>query len=174
MSAVMTSNDCESEPSARTSSSPRTHVLLLRLHYMVSAPPAAKEDPAIRDVSAHANVSELHLAADVLVADYSSAMFDFAITGKPIVLFTYDVDDYQHRLRGFYLDLATEAPGPLLATTDEVIDALRGNLGVDGRYGERYARFRERFCHLEDGRGTERLLTLLLRATESEPVEVSA
>ncbi len=107
------------------------HVLVLRLHYMVSASVAAKEHPAIRDVSAYPNVSELYLAADVLVTDYSSIMFDFAITGKPIVLFTYDLDDYQDRLRGFYLDLATEAPGPLLTTTEDVIAALRDGRGAD-------------------------------------------
>ena len=149
------------------------HVLLLRLHYMVSASLAAKEHPAIHDVSAHPNVSELYLASDVLVTDYSSVMFDFAITGKPIVHFTYDLDDYQDRLRGFYLDLATEAPGPLLATTDEVITALRDGPGADVRYAERYARFRERFCHLEDGRATERLLQRLLKATSGEPLEAA-
>ena len=140
------------------------HVLLLRLHYMVSAPPTATQHPAIRDVSSHPDVSELYLAADVLLTDYSSAMFDFAVTRKPIVLFTYDLDDFQDRLRGFYLDLAAEAPGPLLATTDEVIAALRQGYGTDAGYASRYARFRERFCHLEDGRATERVLSRLTTA----------
>ena len=141
------------------------HVLLLRLHYMVSARGTADEHPAIRDVSDHSDVSELYLAADVLVTDYSSAMFDFAITGKPIVIFPYDLEDYQRRLRGFYLDLAREAPGPLVTTTEGVVTALQELPERNAEYGERYARFRQRFCPLDDGRATERLLEHMLSAT---------
>ncbi|CAA9466909.1 MAG: CDP-glycerol:poly(glycerophosphate) glycerophosphotransferase [uncultured Solirubrobacteraceae bacterium] len=149
------------------------HVLLLRLHYMVSTPLAAELHPAIRDVSRHPDVSELYLAADVLVTDYSSVMFDFAITGKPIVLFAYDLEDYQDRLRGFYLELADEAPGPLVATTEEVVAALRERPGADDRYRERYARFRDRFSDLEDGRVTERFLEHLLPAVRARGASAS-
>ena len=137
------------------------HVLLLRLHYLVTdeLPPAA--DPAVRDVSSHPDVSELYLAADVLVTDYSSTMFDFAVTGRPLAFLTYDLADFQHRVRGFYFDLAEEAPGPLVETTAGLIGVLRDLEGTRARYAERYARFRERYCHLEDGRATERVLERL-------------
>ncbi len=115
------------------------------------------------DVSWHPDIGELYLAADVLVTDYSSAMFDFAVTGKPMLFYTYDLDEYKSLLRGFYFDLAPEAPGPLLPTSPEVLDALRDIDAVSERYAERYARFRERFCHLEDGRATERVIALALR-----------
>jgi CDP-glycerol glycerophosphotransferase len=98
----------------------------------------------------------------VLVTDYSSTMFDFAVTGRPMLFYTYDLADYGDRLRGFYFDLAPEAPGPLLETSAEVFDALRDLPAISARYAERYARFRERFCHLEDGRATERVLARLL------------
>ncbi len=137
------------------------HVLLLRLHYMVGNRLELAAHPAVRDVSAHPDVSRLYLAADALVTDYSSTMFDFTVTGRPIFFLTYDLADFQDRLRGFYFDLAPVAPGPLLETTEELVVALRDTEAVVERYAGRYARFRERFCHLEDGRATDRVLERL-------------
>ena len=138
------------------------HCLLLRLHYMLTGRLRAMDHPAVRDVSLHPDISDLYLAADVLVTDYSSAMFDFAVTGRPLLFFTYDLAEYRDSLRGFYFDFAPEAPGPLLETTAEVIGALGDLDGVRAAYAERYVRFRERYCHLEDGHATERVIDWLL------------
>jgi CDP-glycerol glycerophosphotransferase len=140
---------------------PRT-CLLLRLHYMLTGRLRAMEHPAIRDVSFHPDISDLYLAADVLITDYSSAMFDFAVTGRPQLFFTYDLADYRDTLRGFYFDFAPEAPGPLLETTAEVVEALADLPAVTARYAERYARFRERYCHLDDGHATDRVVEWLV------------
>ena len=139
-----------------------SHHLLLRVHYMLTGRLAATSHDAVSDVSAHPDVAELYLAADVMVTDYSSTMFDFAVTGKPMAFFAYDLDDYRDRQRGFYFDFLPEAPGPVVTTTPELIEAIAG--APDDRYAERYARFRERFCHLEDGRATERVLSRITRA----------
>lgn len=64
------------------------------------------------DVSDYRDVRDLYLAADLLVADCSSTMFDRAVTGRPILLFTYDLDHYRDELRGCYVDPADAAPGP--------------------------------------------------------------
>ena len=137
-----------------------SHRLLLRLHYMVrEALPA--DDGAVRDVSAHPEVSDLYLAADVLVTDYSSTMFDFAVTGKPIVLLAPDLADYADRLRGFYYDYRAMAPGPVVETTDELVAVLVDLTATQRAYADRYATFRERFCHLDDGGATARVLAAL-------------
>jgi CDP-glycerol glycerophosphotransferase len=138
------------------------HVLLLRLHYMLTGRLAAMDHPSVRDVSAYPEVGELYLAADVLVTDYSSTMFDFAVTGRPQLFFTYDLEDYADRLRGFYFDFAPIAPGPLLRTSDELLGALADLPRVTADYAERYAAFRETFCHLEDGHATDRVVERLL------------
>jgi CDP-glycerol glycerophosphotransferase len=144
----------------------KDHVLLLRLHYLLTGRLAAVEHPSIQDVSLHPDISRLYLAADVLVTDYSSTMFDFAVTGRPMLFFTYDLDDYQNRLRGFYFDLAPLAPGPLLETSAQVLDALADLPAVAERNRDRYARFQDRFCHLEDGHATDRVLDRLRRRDE--------
>ncbi len=137
------------------------HVLLLRLHRMLGAQEIAAAHHGVRDVSQRPEVSELYLAADVMVTDYSSTMFDFAITGKPMLFYTYDLDDFAGRLRGLYLDLVAEAPGPLLATTNAVIDALRDLPALTRAYAPRYTRFTDRFCGLEDGHATDRVTARL-------------
>jgi CDP-glycerol glycerophosphotransferase len=136
-------------------------VLLLRLHHELTARSAAVAHPRVREVSRHPDISDLYLAADALVTDYSSVMFDFAITGRPIVFYAYDLDDYRDRLRGFYFPLEPEAPGPIVTTEDALIAALNDLPGVAAANADRYARFRERYCHLEDGHATERVLARL-------------
>ena len=119
------------------------------------------------DVSDRPEPAELYLAADVLVTDYSSAMFDFGVTGKPMLFFTYDLDHYRDDLRGFYVDLAEVAPGPLLRTSDELVAAIAGIDEVIADHAGSYARFRETFCALEDGHATERVLDLLFPSGDS-------
>ncbi len=145
------------------------HVLLLRLHYMLTGRLEAYEHPAVRDVSFHPEVSELYLAADVLVTDYSSTMFDFAVTGKPLLFYTYDLDDYESRVRGFYFDLASIAPGPLVRTTEELLGALAELPRVTAEHADAYAHFRETFCHLDDGHASERVLDRVLRTQAPRP-----
>ena len=159
----------ELDVSAFTERLAHDHVLLLRLHYMLTGRFEAAEHPAVRDVSFHPDVSELYLAADVLVTDYSSTMFDFAVTGKPLLFYTYDLEDYENRLRGFYFDLSSVAPGPLLQTTGELLDALTDLPGATADYAARYEHFRQTFCHLEDGRATERVLDRALRTPAPRP-----
>lgn len=135
-----------------------THALLLRAHPHSTVEWDGPSGMSAIDVSGHSDIRELYLAADVLVTDYSSAMFDFAVTGKPMLFFTYDLDEYRDVTRGFYFDFESEAPGPLLSTTDEVADALEDLEAVSARYDSAYAAFCDRFCALEDGAATERVI----------------
>ena len=147
----------------------RAHGLLAKTGANVAA------HPVLRDVTHHDDLRELYLAADALITDYSSAMFDFALTGKPILLYVHDLERYRDELRGFYFDLCAEAPGPLVRTTTELVSELRDLDAVTERYAGAYARFRERFCHTEDGRASERVVDILLERLEgAPPVPVAA
>jgi CDP-glycerol glycerophosphotransferase len=111
-------------------------------------------------------VEELCLAADALVTDYSSIMFDYAVLDRPIVVHAPDWDVYR-TMRGTYFDLMEEPPGTVTTTTAEVVDALRSG----GAWGEEPQRaraaFRAKFCSLEDGRAAERVVR---RVWLGEPV----
>jgi len=145
------------------------HILLLRLHYMLTGRLQAMKHPALREVSFHPDVSELYLAADVLVTDYSSTMFDFAVTGKPLLFYAYDLEDYGSRVRGFYFDLPSVAPGPLVRSTRGLLEALADLPQVTAQYASRYAHFRDTFCHLDDGHASERVLDRVLERQAPRP-----
>ncbi|WP_324276417.1 CDP-glycerol glycerophosphotransferase family protein [Blastococcus brunescens] len=138
------------------------HVLLLRLHSMVSGRITVPPGAPVIDVSDVPEPAELYLAADVLVTDYSSAMFDFAVTGKPMVFYTYDLEHYRDDLRGFYFDLTDVAPGPIVRSSEELLEAIADSDVAAPGFADRYARFRDTFCSLEDGHATDRVLDLLL------------
>ena len=131
---------------------PAEDVLLARQHYLEDA---ALRGAAgrVRDVSAHPSVEELCLAADVLVTDYSSIMFDYAVLDRPIVIHAPDWETYVNN-RGTYFDLLDLRPGPVGRTVDDAAQAL---LAGDPEPAER-ARFRAEFCALEDGGASERVV----------------
>jgi CDP-glycerol glycerophosphotransferase len=134
------------------------HVVLVRTHYLISDRTWSQMDDFVIDVSSYPDIADLYLATDVLVTDYSSAMFDFAGTGKPMVFFTYDLERYRDHVRGFYFDFAAEAPGPLLETSEEVIEALREIDSVRERYAGAYAAFAAKFCPYDDGGASRRVI----------------
>jgi CDP-glycerol glycerophosphotransferase len=140
------------------------YVVLVRLHYKLTGRPQLPDSKAIRNVSGHPEVAELYLAADVMVTDYSSTMFDFAVTGKPVVFYTYDLEHYRDEVRGFYFDLSTQAPGPLVRSQQQLVDSLRNLDALKHDYAAAYGRLTEKFCHLDDGHATERFLEHLVPA----------
>ncbi|MEU0129340.1 CDP-glycerol glycerophosphotransferase family protein [Streptomyces sp. NPDC006289] len=137
----------------------RTTVLVRRHPRVTGSVPA---DPALRDASAHPDVTELLLIADVLVTDYSGLVFDFALTGRPMLFHTYDLEHYRDTVRGFCLDFETRAPGPLLVSTQEVADALRATPASAALHADAYESFRRDHCGPTGGGAARRVVDRLL------------
>ncbi|EFL13503.1 bifunctional glycosyltransferase family 2 protein/CDP-glycerol:glycerophosphate glycerophosphotransferase [Streptomyces sp. C] len=139
------------------------HVLLVRGHYRVNEQLRdGVRDGFVVDVSRWPDTTDLLLVADVLVSDYSSALFDFALTDRPILLFTYDLEHYRDTLRGFTFDLEEKAPGPLLADSASLIAAVRDADALGAEYAEARAAFRAEFCDLDTGRAAEQVVDRML------------
>ncbi|WP_110588690.1 CDP-glycerol glycerophosphotransferase family protein [Microbacterium suaedae] len=134
-------------------------VVLVRGHSRTLLPGENASGPRVVDVTGYADVSRLMLAADALITDYSSVMFDFSITGKPMLFLVPDIEHYRGELRGFYFDLAERAPGPLVRTQDELIAALDEDPAA---YAEKYASWRAVFNARDDGRASERVVARLI------------
>ncbi|GAA0548733.1 CDP-glycerol:glycerophosphate glycerophosphotransferase [Actinomadura livida] len=132
------------------------HVLLVRLHTNVVDGVPEDEHGFVRDVSLYPDITELYLISDMMISDYSSVMFDYANTGRPMLFFTYDLADYRDRLRGFYFDFEAESPGPLVETSDDLIDAIRDVESATAGHATRYKEFVDRFCPLDDGSAAAR------------------
>lgn len=136
------------------------YIVLVRLHVIVKNDLKVSEELAdfVINVSKYHDMQELLLLADVLITDYSSSMFDFANTKKPMIFYTYDLEEYRDDIRGFYIDFENEAPGPLVKNTVEVIESLKNIENVNKNYQEKYNEFSKKYCQFEDGRATKRVV----------------
>ncbi|MFI2640115.1 CDP-glycerol glycerophosphotransferase family protein [Streptomyces sp. NPDC018610] len=147
--------------------------LMVRGHYFYGSSPHVAElrrSGRIVDVSGHARVEELYLAADALITDYSSAMFDYAVLDRPIIVFAPDWDIYS-AVRGTYFNLLQESPGAVATSQAELIRLLSSDEYDDADAAERRAAFRRRFCEFDDGRAAERVVRRVFLG-ESTPLPI--
>jgi len=138
------------------------YVTLLRGHSRTLLPGEDVHAPGVIDVTGYPDVSELFLAADALITDYSSVMFDFTVTGKPLFFFTPDLKHYRETLRGFYFDLITVAPGPLVSTMQELVETVRVGSSIAPDFAAKYTAWQKRFNPQDDGRAADRVVVRLL------------
>lgn len=140
------------------------YVLLLRLHYLVvEALDMSKYGKFAVNGSAYDDVTDLYLITDILITDYSSVFFDFANLKRPVLYYTYDLERYRDVLHGFYLSMEDDLPGPMLLTNDEVVDAIKNIDQIQEKYKDRYEEFYNRFCCIDDGHATERVVNKIFK-----------
>ncbi|MED1468600.1 CDP-glycerol:glycerophosphate glycerophosphotransferase [Bacillus salipaludis] len=134
------------------------YIIILRMHYLVAENfDLTAYNGFAFDFSKHEDIQDLYLISDLLITDYSSVFFDYANLKRPMIFFTYDIEEYKGDLRGFYFNLEEEAPGPLVSTTEEVIKAIK-NFSKENYSNDKLNQFYERFCFLEDGHASERVV----------------
>lgn len=116
--------------------------------------------------------NDLMTVVDILITDYSSIFFDFLPTGRPIVQYLYDLEDYG-RSRGLNLEL-DDLPGDVAQTREELLSSVESlataitEAGPDADHvhnplqGERYKRAQNRFCPREDGHSSERAVDFFI------------
>jgi CDP-glycerol glycerophosphotransferase len=135
-------------------------LVLFRLHYLVTNTiDFARYDGFLRDVSGLDDINDLCIASDVLVTDYSSVYFDYALLDRPMVFYMYDLDRYSTSLRGFYLPIE-DVPGPIARTQDELHAAL-ADPELGAKYAERRADLVATMAPHDDGHAAQRVLDLI-------------
>jgi CDP-glycerol glycerophosphotransferase len=140
------------------------YTILVRSHYFSSdaqtSPAGQPTDPErarVLDVSVHPSVEDLCLAADMLITDYSSLMFDFAVLDRPLVIYAPDWEEYR-RVRGVYFDLTAAPPGIVTTVQEDLADAIRTGRATSPAANAARAAFRTRFCPYDDGEAAERVV----------------
>jgi CDP-glycerol glycerophosphotransferase (TagB/SpsB family) len=142
----------------------RNQVVLLKVHERAYA--HAQRHPGLRGtlVPNAIPTNELLAGTDVLITDYSSVWVDFLATGRPMLFYAPDLDEY---VAERHVNLAPEHwPGPVARTVDELAAHLHEVAGAReplASYAERYAAARTRFCPHEDAAATERVIDIVFR-----------
>ncbi|MDR2255610.1 MAG: bifunctional glycosyltransferase family 2 protein/CDP-glycerol:glycerophosphate glycerophosphotransferase [Arthrobacter sp.] len=135
------------------------YVLMMRGHgHNARAQASQSYEDGVVDVTHHADINDLYLAADLIVTDYSSVMFDAAVARKPMLFYVPDLEEYNSSPRGVYLHVEEIAPGPLLFSTDQLVAAVVEQEWTMLPNTPQYQEFVERFAPRDDGRATERVV----------------
>ncbi|MEV5848090.1 bifunctional glycosyltransferase family 2 protein/CDP-glycerol:glycerophosphate glycerophosphotransferase [Streptomyces sp. NPDC051985] len=147
-------------------------VVLLRAHYFYDRGRRAGGGRVI-DVTAHRSAEDVCLAADALITDYSSIMFDYANLDRPIVVYADDWEVYR-QTRGVCFDLMAEPPGPVARTPEELARIFRDGSWAGPESKRLRAEFRTRFCQFDDGLAAERVVrrVFLGRPPEAVPAVI--
>ncbi|CAM3954489.1 CDP-glycerol:poly(Glycerophosphate) glycerophosphotransferase [Mesobacillus thioparans] len=138
------------------------YIIILRMHYLVAEnfDLSAFEGFAY-DFSKHEDIRELYLISDLLITDYSSVFFDYANLKRPIIFYAYDLEEYKDDIRGFYFNFEEKAPGPIVKTTEQVLEKIK-EIESGNKLSENYEEFYKKFCYLEDGNATSRVVDVIL------------
>ncbi|MFL5777874.1 MAG: CDP-glycerol glycerophosphotransferase family protein [Chloroflexota bacterium] len=131
---------------------PAEYALVLKLHPNIAAS-ALPPDGFDVLVEPTDEMNPLLALTDILITDYSSAVFEFALVRRPIILLLGDLDEYA-RDPGVCIDLATEMVGAQVTDTDGVADAiLADRFDLSG-----YDAFLARHMDACDGRASARFV----------------
>lgn len=136
------------------------YVIVIKYHYMVREKRDFNEYQGFyKVVGQEIEISELYLAADLLITDYSSVMFDYSLLKRPMIFYVYDLEEYKEELRGFYFDFCKEAPGPLVTDTQQLIETI--NKSDFTAYETKYSDFIKKYHTYEKGTASLQIVKLI-------------
>lgn len=136
------------------------YIMIVKYHYLImDVVDWSPYEGFIYHFDQSRDIVELFLVSDMLITDYSSVMFDFSILNRPMFFFAYDFYKYKNELRGFYFSYRDEMPGPISATTEELIHDIK-NYDPE-KYREKYRRFHEKYNSIDDGEASGKVLGLI-------------
>ncbi|MBF7096143.1 CDP-glycerol glycerophosphotransferase family protein [Alkalibacter mobilis] len=134
------------------------YILLVKPHPHAIMKNLEKNGENILIVPSKYPLNGLLTATDVLLTDYSSAIFEFALLNKPMVFFPYDLEEYEQN-SAFYKDYKTFVPGPIAYKEEDLMRIIKNEEWKDYDI-DKFAR--ENFDHL-DGKSSERLVNKFLK-----------
>ena len=140
------------------------YVLLIRIHYFASSGYTVPADNKfIFNMNDYANAENLYKISDIMITDYSSIMFDYALLDKPLIFFAYDLKSYASSTRGVYFDIRTEAPGPIVYTTDELIDTVKNLDSEMDKVKDRAQAFKDKYLTYECPNSSEKVVKEVIK-----------
>lgn len=135
---------------------------LIRLHPHLQDYSAelVKNNDSVIDVTKYDDIQELLLISDLLISDYSSLMFDFAITKKPCVLYTSDLEEYLKKDRNLYFNIY-ELPFPICQDNNQLIGTIK-SFDIE-KYIIALNKFNLKIGSFEDGNASKRVYEKVIK-----------
>lgn len=99
-------------------------VIALRLHPSINQEQYSSKNPII-DFSRYNNLNRLLLVSDMLITDYSSIIFEYALLKRPMIFYAYDYEEYNNSIRGFYYNYKEIVPGPIVSNKTELVESIK-------------------------------------------------
>ena len=141
----------------------KDYVILIRAHYFIANSfDFNKYKDFVYNVSDYDDINDLYIISDLLITDYSSVFFDYAILKRPILFYMYDYKNYKTKLRDFYLDLK-ELPGPIIEKQEDLVKDIKQIDKVFNKYKEYYQTFNKKFNPYEDGKSSIRVVKEIIK-----------
>ena len=141
-----------------------THIMIVKFHYLVKdSLDWSKYQGFVYECNHLWDIQELYLISDILITDYSSVMFDFALLRRPMMIYAHDYNNYKKNLRGFYFDIFEEFPGPIAENTNDLVKSIKSYNPEN--YNEKYMEFLNKFTYFDDGNASEKIVGLILEKT---------
>ena len=137
------------------------YIVVFKPHYLIIN--KYEDDTSLEgflySIPASAEINELYVISDILITDYSSVFFDYAVLNRPIYFYMYDIEEYKDQLRGFYLDIYSELPGKIYDEEEKLLNDISNNV-YDYSH---LSKFNERFSHAQDGQCGKKVLDILAK-----------
>jgi CDP-glycerol glycerophosphotransferase len=140
------------------------YLLLVKEHPTFRSRMRLKAADNVVDVSdLVSDIQEILIRVDVLITDYSSVAFDFALTDKPMIFYPYDYENYIKNCRDLYFDYFHDLPGPFARKDSDLLELIKtvADWSLAKDYVERYRSFKKRFNEFDDGLSSQRVLRRL-------------
>ena len=135
-------------------------ILGLKMHPFVKDLPDLTGYENVVDLSRYPEVNDILLESEVLITDYSSLVFEYALLERPMIFYAHDRQTYAKE-RDFYYNYEDFIPGPLVETTEDLIQALKN----DSFDLARIRTFKAKFFDQADGRATERVVNAIFKSS---------
>lgn len=136
------------------------YVVIFKPHYLIVNDFDIQQYKGfVYEASATSDIADLYLVSDILITDYSSVFFDYAILNRPMYFYMFDLNEYAKELRGFYFDIYETLPGPIVENEDDLLKELISNSYNYNKLNS----FNEQFNQWHDGKSCEKVCNILFR-----------
>jgi len=133
------------------------YILIMKYHPLIKNRPIISESNIdfAQDLTDLISIEELLCISDICISDYSSLIFEYSLFEKPLIFYSYDIEEYND-WRGFYYDYEEMTPGPICTKNEEMIDYIKN---IETRFNKQeIIDFKNKFMSACDGKSTQRVM----------------